>query len=76
MIATGTTFAALNWEDQSVTTLAKVDEDKPNNRFNDGKVDPEGRFFAGIFKFPVHNIEILIKNATTNKKKANAHYIY
>ncbi|XP_073470696.1 regucalcin isoform X1 [Aquarana catesbeiana] len=47
VIATGTTFAALNWEDQSVTTLARVDEDKPNNRFNDGKVDPEGRFFAG-----------------------------
>lgn len=45
--ATGTTFAALNWEDQSVTPLAQVDEDKPNNRFNDGKVDPEGRFFAG-----------------------------
>ncbi|XP_018428653.1 PREDICTED: regucalcin isoform X2 [Nanorana parkeri] len=46
VIATGTTFAALNWEDQSVTPLARVDEDKPNNRFNDGKVDPEGRFFA------------------------------
>ncbi|XP_056416477.1 regucalcin [Hyla sarda] len=47
VIASGTTFAALNWEDQSVTPLARVDEDKPNNRFNDGKVDPEGRFFAG-----------------------------
>ncbi|XP_075706419.1 regucalcin [Rhinoderma darwinii] len=47
VVATGTTFAALNWEDESVIPLAQVDEDKPNNRFNDGKVDPEGRFFAG-----------------------------
>ncbi|XP_040281090.1 regucalcin-like [Bufo bufo] len=43
----GTTFAALNWEDQSVTRFAQIDEDKPNNRLNDGKVDPEGRFVAG-----------------------------
>ncbi|KAG9492285.1 regucalcin-like [Eleutherodactylus coqui] len=47
VVATGTTFAALNWKDKSVTPLARVDEDKPNNRFNDGKVDPAGRFFAG-----------------------------
>ncbi|XP_053563717.1 regucalcin [Bombina bombina] len=47
VVALGTRFGALNWEDQSVTTLAHVDEDKPNNRFNDGKVDPVGRFLAG-----------------------------
>ncbi|XP_028631934.1 regucalcin isoform X2 [Grammomys surdaster] len=42
----GTKFCALNWEDQSVFVLATVDEDKKNNRFNDGKVDPAGRYFA------------------------------
>ncbi|OCT92514.1 hypothetical protein XELAEV_18015571mg [Xenopus laevis] len=47
VLAMGNTFSALNWEDQTVATLARVDEDKPNNRFNDGKVDPEGRFLAG-----------------------------
>uniref|UniRef100_A0A6I8Q5Z4 Regucalcin n=1 Tax=Xenopus tropicalis TaxID=8364 RepID=A0A6I8Q5Z4_XENTR len=47
VMAMGNTFSALNWQDQSVTTLTCVDEDKPNNRFNDGKVDPEGRFLAG-----------------------------
>ncbi|XP_063809142.1 protein Jade-3-like isoform X2 [Pseudophryne corroboree] len=47
VVATGNTFATLNWEDQSITPLAQVDEDKPNIRFNDGKVDPEGRFLAG-----------------------------
>ncbi|XP_011378353.1 regucalcin isoform X2 [Pteropus vampyrus] len=43
----GTKFCALNWEDQSTTVLATVDKDKKNNRFNDGKVDPAGRYFAG-----------------------------
>uniref|UniRef100_A0ABI7W864 Regucalcin n=1 Tax=Felis catus TaxID=9685 RepID=A0ABI7W864_FELCA len=42
----GTKFCALNWEDQSVAVLATVDKDKKNNRFNDGKVDPAGRYFA------------------------------
>ncbi|XP_015266451.1 PREDICTED: regucalcin-like isoform X2 [Gekko japonicus] len=47
IITQGTRFAALNWENQSVTTINNVDQDKPNNRFNDGKVDPAGRLFAG-----------------------------
>ncbi|XP_055963326.1 regucalcin isoform X2 [Sorex fumeus] len=42
----GTKFCALNWEDQTVVTLATVDKDKKNNRFNDGKVDPTGRYIA------------------------------
>ncbi|XP_073209548.1 regucalcin-like isoform X2 [Lepidochelys kempii] len=47
VIALGTRFAFLNWETESVTTIAELEQDKPNNRFNDGKVDPKGRFFAG-----------------------------
>nr|XP_033804619.1 regucalcin isoform X2 [Geotrypetes seraphini]XP_033804620.1 regucalcin isoform X2 [Geotrypetes seraphini]XP_033804621.1 regucalcin isoform X2 [Geotrypetes seraphini]XP_033804622.1 regucalcin isoform X2 [Geotrypetes seraphini] len=47
VVALGNKFGILKWEDQSVTTIAHVDEDKLNNRFNDGKVDPGGRFFAG-----------------------------
>ncbi|XP_043853776.1 regucalcin isoform X2 [Dromiciops gliroides] len=43
----GTRFCALNWEDQSLSDLGAVDKDKKNNRFNDGKVDPAGRYFAG-----------------------------
>ncbi|XP_020848581.1 regucalcin-like isoform X1 [Phascolarctos cinereus] len=43
----GTRFCTLNWEDQSLTVLYTVDKDKKNNRFNDGKVDPAGRYFAG-----------------------------
>ncbi|NXY83942.1 RGN protein, partial [Alcedo cyanopectus] len=47
VVTLGTRFAALSWRQQQVTPLARVDEAKPNNRFNDGKVDPAGRFFAG-----------------------------
>ncbi|XP_074156377.1 regucalcin-like [Sminthopsis crassicaudata] len=43
----GTRFCALNWEDQSLSDLFSVDKDKKNTRFNDGKVDPAGRYFAG-----------------------------
>lgn len=47
VVAVGRRFGSISWEDHSVTTLANIDDDKPNNRFNDGKVDPQGRFFAG-----------------------------
>lgn len=48
VIALGTRFAFLNWDDQTVRDIAELELDKPNNRFNDGKVDPNGRFFAGM----------------------------
>ncbi|XP_044522936.1 regucalcin-like [Gracilinanus agilis] len=43
----GTRFCVVNWENQLVSDLVSVDQDKKNNRFNDGKVDPAGRYFAG-----------------------------
>lgn len=49
VIALGTRFAFLDWDTQAVTTILELEQDKPNNRFNDGKVDPKGRFFAGKF---------------------------
>jgi sugar lactone lactonase YvrE len=32
--------------------LAAVEADKPNHRFNDGRVDPQGRFWAGTMGDP------------------------
>uniref|UniRef100_S4RL48 SMP-30/Gluconolactonase/LRE-like region domain-containing protein n=1 Tax=Petromyzon marinus TaxID=7757 RepID=S4RL48_PETMA len=46
-VACGTTFGLLDWDERRFTPVAAVDKDRPNNRFNDGKVDPAGRFFAG-----------------------------
>lgn len=47
VITLGTRFAFLDWDSQKVTTILELEQDKPNNRFNDGKVDPKGRYFAG-----------------------------
>ncbi|XP_007501097.1 regucalcin-like [Monodelphis domestica] len=47
VVAFGTQFGLLNWENQTVTTVSHLEQDKPSNRFNDGKVDPAGRFVAG-----------------------------
>ena len=40
-------FAAFNPADDTLETLATVEHDKPENRFNDGRCDRQGRFFAG-----------------------------
>ncbi|MBK9317035.1 MAG: SMP-30/gluconolactonase/LRE family protein [Acidobacteria bacterium] len=40
-------FAALDPETGEVTPLADVESHLPGNRFNDGKCDPAGRFWAG-----------------------------
>lgn len=40
-------IVAVDWSSQTMTPLVEVDEDKPNNRLNDGKVDPFGRLLTG-----------------------------
>lgn len=43
----GRSIIAVDWSTQTMTSLVEVDEVKPNNRLNDGKVDPTGRLLAG-----------------------------
>ncbi|KAM7365888.1 hypothetical protein PAMP_016779 [Pampus punctatissimus] len=43
----GRNIMAVDWSTQTMRSLVEVDEDKPNNRLNDGKVDPTGRLLAG-----------------------------
>ncbi|KAF7658825.1 hypothetical protein LDENG_00007190 [Lucifuga dentata] len=43
----GRSIVAVDWLNQTTRSLAEVDKDKPNNRLNDGKVDPCGRLLAG-----------------------------
>jgi sugar lactone lactonase YvrE len=40
-------FATFNPATSSLEKLAGVEADLPRNRFNDGKCDPQGRFWAG-----------------------------
>lgn len=43
----GRSIVAVDWSTETMTSLVEVDEDKLNNRLNDGKVDPIGRLLAG-----------------------------
>lgn len=40
-------FYFFDFESELLTAIAKPETDKPTNRFNDGKVSPDGRFWAG-----------------------------
>ena len=40
-------FAALDFETGAVTPIVDLEADRPGNRVNDGKVDRQGRFWAG-----------------------------
>ena len=47
MLAVKHGFAALDLDTEALTILADPEAHLPDNRFNDGKVDPAGRFWAG-----------------------------
>ena len=45
-------FAFFDPDSSKLEILATIEADKPNNRFNDGRVDPQGRFWAGTMGDP------------------------
>jgi sugar lactone lactonase YvrE len=47
MLALHHGFASLDLETEQVTIIADPEAHLPDNRFNDGKCDPAGRFWAG-----------------------------
>lgn len=47
MVALSDGFAALDWETGQLTFVADPEAELPDTRFNDGKCDPAGRFWAG-----------------------------
>ncbi|XP_077991761.1 regucalcin-like [Glandiceps talaboti] len=47
VVASDRKFCTLDFDSGEMTTLVEVDEDRPKSRFNDGKCDAAGRFWAG-----------------------------
>lgn len=64
-------FYLLDWETEQLTFLSDPEEDKPDNRFNDGKCDAAGRFWAGTLSFeekePVASLYVLEKDRKVRK---------
>jgi sugar lactone lactonase YvrE len=50
MVALRDGFAALDLDSGTLTMIADPETDLPQNRFNDGKCDPAGRFWAGTMR--------------------------
>lgn len=51
LLATRNGFARFDWNTSQLTHLADPEEGNPETRFNDGKCDPAGRFWAGTMAY-------------------------
>jgi len=47
LLSLPSSFAFLDEETGTIDKFCPIEEDKPENRFNDGKCSPEGRFWCG-----------------------------
>ena len=77
MLAVQQGFASLDVETETVTIIHDPEPDQPDHRFNDGKCDPAGRFWAGSMSLseraPVgtlycmdtdHSVRKMVENVT------------
>ncbi|MBE1443606.1 SMP-30/gluconolactonase/LRE family protein [Paenibacillus sp. OAS669] len=64
-------FYLLDWETEQLTFIDDPESDKTENRFNDGKCDAAGRFWAGTLSFdekePIAALYVLEKDRRVRK---------
>jgi sugar lactone lactonase YvrE len=79
MVALHHGFAAYDPDKKELTPWSDPEEHLPRNRFNDGKCDPAGRFWAGTMSmdrepqagslyclYPDGNVQVRVRNVTTS----------
>lgn len=68
-------FAKLDIDTEAVTMLADPESDIPGNRFNDGKCDPAGRFWAGTMPVdeskPIGSLYVYENNGNVRRMVEN-----
>ncbi|MFW5986187.1 MAG: SMP-30/gluconolactonase/LRE family protein [Halanaerobiales bacterium] len=75
VVALGDGFYFLNLETGETENIVRVEENEPDTRFNDGKCDPAGRFWAGTMVTggdkPIGNLYCLDTDLTVRKMVEN-----
>jgi sugar lactone lactonase YvrE len=70
-------FATIDLENEIITHIADPENDLTENRFNDGKCDPAGRFWAGTMNksggHPTGNLYMLDRDFSVRKIKSGLH---
>jgi sugar lactone lactonase YvrE len=65
-------FATIDLNNGTMQLISEVETDLPDNRFNDGKCDPAGRFWAGTMSISntpnAGSLYVLEKDLTVNTK--------
>ncbi|MEM6803783.1 MAG: SMP-30/gluconolactonase/LRE family protein [Bacteroidota bacterium] len=71
-------FYFYDWDKNQLSFIVDPEKDKPLNRFNDAKCDPQGRFWAGSIRIheprvPVASLFCLDNNLTFSEKLSGIH---
>ena len=61
----------LDEETGALTAIADPEPDKPDNRFNDGKCSPDGRFFAGTISLVKNQLGQVLESGALSRENTD-----